>query len=36
MEQTSLTTATWIWLIGPQALVVILSLLNFFRERGDG
>ena len=30
MEQTSLTTATWLWLLVPQLLVIFLSVVNFF------
>jgi hypothetical protein len=33
MEQTSLTTATWFWLLVPQLLVILLSLINFFKQR---
>jgi hypothetical protein len=33
MEQTSLTAATWFWLLVPQLLVILLSVINFFKER---
>jgi hypothetical protein len=28
-----LTAATWFWLLVPQLLVIVLSLINFFMER---
>jgi hypothetical protein len=33
MEQTTLTAATWFWLLVPQLLVIFLSLINFFMQR---
>ena len=33
MEHSSLTAATWIWLLVPQFLVIALSVVNFFAER---
>jgi hypothetical protein len=34
MEFTSLTPATWFWLLVPQLLVILLSIVNFFIQRG--
>jgi len=33
MEHTTLTAATWLWLLVPQLLVILLSLINFFVQR---
>jgi hypothetical protein len=33
MEYTSLTAATWFWLLVPQLVVLAISVLNFFIER---
>jgi hypothetical protein len=33
MEQTSLTSATWFWLLVPQLLVILLSVINLIKER---
>jgi hypothetical protein len=33
MEHASLTAATWFWLLVPQVLVILLSVINFFKER---
>ncbi len=34
MEETSLTAATWFWLLIPMPLIVLLSIITYFRERG--
>ena len=33
MEHATLTAATWFWLLVPQLLVIVLSLINFFVQR---
>lgn len=33
MEQASLTAATWFWLLVPQLLVILLSVINLFKGR---
>lgn len=35
MENYSLTTATWFWLLVPMPLVVVLSAVNLFLHRRD-
>jgi len=35
MESTSLTTATWLWLIIPMCSVVVLSIITFFTEKRE-
>lgn len=35
MEETSLTAATWFWLLVPMPLIVLLSILTYFRERAQ-
>ncbi len=34
MQEASLTAATWFWLIVPMTLVVVLSIITLFTERG--
>lgn len=31
----SLTAATWFWLYVPMSLLVVLSLVNFVKQRGE-
>lgn len=33
MDNASLTAATWVWLLVPMSLVVLLSLVNFVVQR---
>lgn len=36
MENASLTAATWLWLLIPMPLVVVLSFINLFvRKKED-
>lgn len=35
MENISLTTATWIWLMVPMPIAVVLSVLNLFLGRRE-
>jgi len=35
MEDASLTLATWLWLLIPMPLVVILSFINLYRHKGE-
>jgi uncharacterized protein (DUF983 family) len=35
MEDASLTVATWLWLLIPMPLVVVLSFINLFLSKGD-
>ncbi len=33
METTSLSAATWFWLVVPMCAAVLLSVVTFFTER---
>ncbi len=35
MQEASLTAATWFWLLVPMPLVVVLSLITLFLDRGE-
>jgi len=35
MEHTSLTTATWLWLLGPMIIVLILCVVTLFTGRSE-
>lgn len=34
MENATLSTATWFWLMVPMPLVVVLSLINLLIKKG--
>lgn len=32
----SLTAATWAWLLIPMPLLIVLSIVTYFTEKGEG
>lgn len=35
MEEFTINGATWFWLFVPMPLLIILSIITLFTERGD-
>ena len=34
-SHSSLTTATWLWLLIPMLTILVLSIITYFKERED-
>lgn len=34
--EVAITTATWFWLVIPMPLLLVLSAITYFTEKGEG